>query len=42
MYSEEQRQQIFDDICELIISGKSLRFALNEVSILIVTVMTHE
>ena len=33
MYSEEQRQQIFDDICELIISGKSLRFALNEVSL---------
>ena len=33
MYSEEQRQQIFDDICELIISGKSLRFALNKVSI---------
>ena len=33
MYSEKQRQQIFDDICELIISGKSLRFALNEVSL---------
>ena len=32
-YSEEQKQQIFDDICELIISGKSLRFALNEVSL---------
>ena len=33
MYSEEKKQQIFDDICELIISGKSLRFALNKVSI---------
>ena len=33
MYSEEQKQQIFDNICELIINGKSLRFALNEVSI---------
>ncbi len=33
MYSEKQRQQIFDDICEIIISGKSLRFALKEVSL---------
>ena len=33
MYSEKKRQQIFDDICEVIISGKSLRFALKEVSI---------
>ena len=33
MYSEKQRQKIFDDICELIISGKSLRFALKKVSL---------
>lgn len=33
MYSEEQRQQIFDDICEIIINGKSLRFALKKVSL---------
>lgn len=30
MYSEEQRQQIFDDICDMIVNGKSLRTALKE------------
>ena len=32
-YSEEQRQEIFDSICDIIISGKSLRTALSKVKL---------
>ena len=32
-YSEQQKQDIFDSICDLIISGKSLRKALLEVTL---------
>ena len=32
-YSDTEKQRIFDDICELIISGKSLRYAVTRVGI---------
>lgn len=32
-YSKEEEQKKFDDICDLIISGKSLRTALNKVKL---------
>ena len=31
-YSKKQKQKIFDDICDLLVSGKSLRTALKEVN----------
>ena len=33
-YSEKDKQKIFDDICDIIINGKSLRTALKEVNII--------
>jgi len=32
-YTDKDKQMIFDDICEMIINGKSLRKALNEVKL---------
>ena len=32
-YSKTERQNIFDNICEMIIDGKSLRKALKEVGL---------